>query len=132
MDFELKLVKVLLIERAESRGQTAKCPDKRELSCDLVSDPEEPRLLCKLKAAFGFTLHVRQRISRGKKICVEKVVAICSKSKVTDPVRGVESAPNERASGVDVSRPWHDTEPKTQIDASLIAMQSVLLHQIVA
>src|SRR3954454_15625479 len=132
MDLKLKFVKVLLIERTESCGQAAKCPDKRELRCDLVGDPEEPRVLGELKPAFGFTLHVPQRISRGEKICVKKVVAICRKGKITDPVRGVESAPNERASGVDVSRPWHDAESKTQIDASLIAMQSVLLHQIVA
>src|ERR1700721_2954699 len=122
MSLELTLVEVILVERTETRGQTAKRPDKRELRCDLVSDPEEPRLLCKLKAAFGLTLHVRQRIPRGEKICVEKVVTICRKSMVADPVRGVESAPNERATGVDVSRPRHDTEPKTQIDASLIAM----------
>src|SRR3954453_1604020 len=124
MDLELKFAKVLLVERAESRGQTSKCPDKRELRCDLVSDPEEPRLLCELKAAFGLTLHVRQMISPGEKICVKKVVAVCRKSKITDPVRGVESLPNERASGVDVSRPWHDAESKTQIDAGLIAVQS--------
>jgi hypothetical protein len=71
-------------------------------------------------------------ISRRKKICIQIGAAICGKRKVADPVRGVEGAPHELSSCLDVSLLWHDTVSETQIGASLIAMQPALLHQVLA
>jgi hypothetical protein len=69
----------------------------------MVNDTAEPHFFCKLEARLGFTLHLGQRISRRKKIGVQVMTAIACKSQVSDPVRGVESAPHELPSCPDVS-----------------------------
>jgi hypothetical protein len=70
MTFELKLVEGIVIERTEFRFQAPKCPDQRELRFDLDNDAAEPHFFGKLEARLSFTLHLRQRISRGQKIGV--------------------------------------------------------------
>src|ERR1700739_96053 len=132
MTFELKLVKVPVTERTEFRCQAPKRPDKRELCSDDIYDYAERDVTRELEASLSFALHLGQRVSRRKKICIQVVAAICCKSEVADPVRGIEGAPHELSTCSDVSPPRYDTVPKTQIGASLVAMQSALLHQIVA
>jgi hypothetical protein len=70
MTLELKLVEVIVIERTEFRFQAPKCPDQRELRSDLVSDAAKPYFFSKREARLSFTLHLRQRVSRGQKIAV--------------------------------------------------------------
>ena len=132
MMLELKLIKVTVAERTEFWCQAAKCPDKRELCGDDVYDDTERDVCRELEARLSFALHVGQRVSRRQKICVQVVAAICRESEVADPVRGVEGAPHELSSCLDVFAPWNDHIPKNQIGAGLIAMQSTLFHQIAA
>src|SRR5260370_17180042 len=99
-----------------------KCADKRELGSDEGHEDNERDGIRELETSLSLTLHLGQRISGRKKICNQMIAAICRKSEVADPVRCVEGAPHELSSCLDVSLPWHDAIPKTQIGASLIAV----------
>src|SRR5260221_11514336 len=132
MILEPKLIQVVVIQRAKLCSQATKCADKRELHRDDVHDDTEWDVIRELETSLSLTLHLGQRISGRKNICNQMIAAICCKSEVADPVRCVEGAPHELSSCLDVSLPWHDAIPKTQIGASLIAVQPTLLHQIVA
>src|SRR5260370_38825000 len=129
---EGELNEVGVVERAKLGSQATKCGDKRELHSDDVHDDTEWDVIRELETSLSLTLHVGQRISGRKDICNQMIAAICCKSEVADPVRCVEGAPHELSSCLDVSLPWHDAIPKTQLGASLIAVQSTLLHKIVA
>src|SRR5580698_3078093 len=132
MAFELKLVKVTVIERAELRCQTPKRPDQRKLCSDDVDDETERDATRELEASLGLALRLGQSGSSRKKIRVQVVAAICRASEVSCPVRGVERTSHKLLPRLDVLPPRYDTVPEAQIDASLIAMPPVLLHQIVA
>src|ERR1700746_3950695 len=108
MILELNLVKVSVTERTEFWCQATKCPDKRELCADDVYDNTERDVTHELETSLSFALHLGQRVSRRKKVCVQVIAAICRKSEVADPVRGVEGAPHELSSCLDVFAPWND------------------------
>src|ERR1700751_1433765 len=58
MALELKLIKLLIIEGAEFRGQATEGSDKPELYCDEVNGEAKPSLSRKLEAMLGFMLHL--------------------------------------------------------------------------
>src|SRR5216683_3726384 len=115
MILEPKLIEVIVIQRAKLCSHTTKRADKRELRSDDVHDDTERDVTRELEAILSLTLHLGQRISGHKKICNQVIAAICCKSEVADPVRFVEGAPHDLSSCLDVSLPWHDAIPKTQI-----------------
>src|ERR1700677_3588313 len=102
MTLELKLVKVSVTERTEFRCQTPKCPDQYKLRSDDIYDETKRDVTRELEASLSFTLHLGQRISGRKKICGQCFAAICCKRAVADPVCGVEGAPHELSSCLDV------------------------------
>src|SRR5262249_8106770 len=132
MKFESALVEVFVIEDAERPGQAAKRPNETELRSDAVNDETEPDVGRKRQTAFGFELHVGQRISRSKKGRVQDIAAVCRVGQVSYPVRRVETAPLELSRFLDVLRPGNDESSKRHIGACLIATQPTLLDQVVA
>src|SRR5262249_57669060 len=97
MGLESKLVESLIVKRAKFRGQPAKRPDQSELCGDLANDEAEPNLARKLETILGFTLHVRELISRGEKVRDQVVAAVSRIGQVTDFVRGTEGATDQIA-----------------------------------
>jgi hypothetical protein len=57
-------------------GEPTKSSDKSELRGDDVNDTAEPSLPGKLQAALGFTLDLREQISRSEKVRVQGVAAV--------------------------------------------------------
>src|ERR1700744_6504349 len=105
MPLELVLVKVLVAERTELGCQAAKCLDQRELRRDQVGDTIESHLFRKLESCLGFTLHLRQSVSGREQIGVQVIAAKRRKSQVAGTVRGIESAPHQLSSCLDVPPP---------------------------
>src|SRR5215831_8718511 len=132
MALESKLIESFIVERAKFGGQPAKRPDKSELCGDLANDEAEPNLLRKLEAILGFTLHLRELISRREKVRYQVVAAISCISQVTDFVRGIECATHQIAARLNMSRPWCDVISKDHIGSSLKALQSALFDQVIA
>src|SRR5262252_4931767 len=132
MALESKLIEALIVERAKFRGQPAKRPDQSELRGDLANDQAEPNLARKLKTILGFTLHLRELISRREKVRDQVVAAVSCIGQVTDFVRGIESATHQIAARPDISHPWRDVIPKDHIGSSLKAFQSTLFDKVIA
>jgi hypothetical protein len=61
MALEPKLIKLLIIERAEFRRLATEGPDKPELNADEVNGEAKPGLPRKLEAMLGFMLHLRAK-----------------------------------------------------------------------
>src|ERR1700751_3218011 len=90
MTFEFQFIKLPVVKGAEFRRQATEGSDKPELHGDEVNDQTKPSLLRKLEAIFGFMLHLRERISRGEKVCVLVFAALRRKSEVADLVRSLK------------------------------------------
>ena len=73
MAFEPKLIKLPIVKVAEFRRQATEGSDKPELRGDDVNDDTKPSFLGKLEAILGFTMDLRERISRSEKVCVQGV-----------------------------------------------------------
>src|SRR5258708_375453 len=132
MIFELALVEPFIIEGAEFRPQAAQSSDQPELRGDNVDNETKPRLPREVEPILGFALRIAERISGCEKIRVQIVAAISRKGQVADFVCGVEGATHQIPAGLDVPRPGHDKIPEGHVGTRLVAMQSTLLHQIVA
>src|SRR5262245_53482350 len=102
------LIELLIVEATEFQRQSSQTADQPGVRGDHGNDETEAGLLRKLKAAFGFTLRLNQRISSGEKVRVQVIAAISRKCQVTDSVRCVESATHQIAASPDMFRPWHD------------------------
>ena len=92
MALEPKLIKLPIVKGAEFRRQATEGSDKPELRGDDVNDDTKPSLLGKLEAILGFTMDLRERISRSEKVCVQGVAAVRRNYEIADLVRGLESA----------------------------------------
>src|SRR5262249_58201229 len=103
MTLESKLAEPPIVKRAKFRGQPAKRPDQSELRGDLANDEAEPNLVRKLETILGFTLHLRQLISRREKVRDQVVAAVSRIGQVTDFVRGIEGATDQIAAGLDIA-----------------------------
>ena len=132
MALEPKLVEPLIVERTECRRQATEGPDERQLRGDDVNDETEPRLLRKLQAILGFTLHVSERIAGDEKVRVQVVAAIRRKGEVADFVRGIEGATHQIAVDPDMSRPLHDDISERHIGPGLETLQSAFFDQFIA
>src|SRR6476660_2939377 len=122
MALELQLIKLPIVKGAELRRRTTEGPDKPELRGDYVNDETKPSLLRKLEGTLGFTLHLLERLSRRQKVRVHVVEAVRRKTKVADPVRGLESPTYEVTAGANMFRPRHDVTSESQIGPGLEAL----------
>ena len=64
MTLELYLVELCMVKGAEACCQAPECSDKPELQIEQLAEETELRLLRKVQAILGFTLHLNERISR--------------------------------------------------------------------
>src|SRR5271166_2877699 len=126
MALHLRLINMPIVEAAEFRRQAAERPNECELRCDDVNAGAEARFPRKRKTILGFTLRLREMIPRREKVPDQMVTAISRPGKVTDFVRGIESATYQIATGLDMSRPWHDDVCENHIRTRPEALQSAL------
>jgi hypothetical protein len=131
MLLELKLIEFLMVKAAEFRRQAAEGLDKPELRGDEVNDETKPSLLRKLEAFLGFTLHLRERISRGEEVRVQVSAAVRRISEVADLVRGLERPAYQVTAGPDMFRPWHDETSENHIGPCLEAFQTAFFSQFI-
>src|SRR6202162_1750663 len=110
------LIKLLIVEAAEGRRQTAQRPDQPELRYDGVNDKPEPRLLREREAMFGFAFHLGKRIARREKVRVQFVAAIGGVSEVADLVCLLERAAHQIAASPDMFRPGQNDISEVHID----------------
>ncbi len=132
MALKSTLIEWLIVKAAKFRSQATKGSDKCKLRCDVVNHSAEANLLYEPETTLRFTLDLYQRISGSDKVRDQVVEAIGRKGKITDFVRGIEGATYQIATGLDMSRPWHDDISEIHVRARLEVLQSVLLDQIVA
>ena len=132
MALEPQLIKLHIIKEAKFHGQATERPNERELRGDDVNDETKPSLLRKLEGTLGFTLHLLERLSRRQKVRVHVVEAVRRKTKVADPVRGLESPTYEVTAGANMFRPRHDVTSESQIGPGLEALQSTFFDQFMA
>src|SRR6202162_3842546 len=118
------LIKLLIVEAAEGRRQTAQRPDQPKLGGDGVNDKPEPRLLREREAMLGFAFHLGKRIARREKVRVQLVAAVGGVSEVADLVCRLERAAHQIAASPDMSRPRHDDISKVHVGPGLEARQS--------
>src|ERR1700722_7087046 len=132
MVLELKLIKLLIAERAKFRRHATEGPDKPELNADEVNGEAKPGLPRKLEAMLGFLLHLRERISRRQKVCVQVDAVVRRKTEVADLVRGLERATQRVAAASDVFRPRHHVTGEDHQGSGLESLQAALFDQVIA
>jgi hypothetical protein len=130
--FEAALIELLIVKTAKCRGQTTKGPDQSELRSNDVDDETESRMLSKVETLLGFTLRLRQRISRREKVRVQVIAAVGGKREVTGLARGIEGATYQVTARPDVPRPRHNEIAEAHICPGLIASQAMLLDQLIS
>src|ERR1700721_198635 len=126
------LIKLIIVEGAEFRRQTAQRPDQPELGGDGVNDKPEPRLLCEREAMFGFAFHLAKRIARREKVRVQFVAAVGGVSEIADLVCRLERAAHQLAASSDMFRPGQNDIPKVHIDPGSKTRQSASFDQVIA
>jgi hypothetical protein len=132
MIFEPVLVELFLIEESEFGRQATQSPDQAELCGDNVDNEPKPRFTGEFEPVLGLSLHLAQRIAACEKIRVQVVAAISRKGEITGSICGIEGATHQASAGLDVPCPRHDEISEGHVGTGLVAMQTALLHQIVA
>src|ERR1700726_3742622 len=126
------LIKLIIVEGAECRRQTAQRPDQPELGGDGVNDKPEPRLLREREAMLGFAFRLGKRIARREKVRVQLVAAVGGVSEVADLGCRLERAAHQIAASPNMSRPGQDDIAKVHIDPSPETRQSAAFDQVIA
>src|ERR1700737_4476040 len=132
MALYLKLIKLVIVEGAEFRRQTAQRLDQPELGGDGVNDKPEPRLLREREAMQGFAFHLGKRIARCEKVRVQFVAAVGGVSEVADLVCRLERAAHQIAPSPDMFGPGQNDIAKIHIDPGLETRQSAFFDQVIA
>src|SRR5262249_54570469 len=127
---EPKLIELVIIEGAKSRGQAAKGSEEAELRFDVVDDAAARNPLHKPEATLGFTLHVDQLIPCYQPVLDQVVAANTRVGHVTYFVCDIESAMHQIAAGPDMPHPRQDDVAETIIGSSLKTLQSAFFDQI--
>jgi hypothetical protein len=126
------LIKLLIVERAESRRQAPQRPDQPELADDGVNDKPEPRFLREREATLGFAFHLGKRIAGREKVGVQFVAAIGGVSEVAGFVCSLERAAHQIAASPDMFGPGQNDIAKIHIDSGLEPRQSASFDQVIA
>src|SRR6202011_2308116 len=132
MALYLKLIKLVIVEGAEFRRQTAQRLDQPELGGDGVNDKPEPRLLREREAVQRFAFHLGKRIARREKVRVQFVAAVGGVSEVADLGCRLERAAHQIAASPNMSRPGQDDIAKVHIDPGPETRQSASFDQVIA
>src|SRR5579863_5962906 len=131
MSLERELIEFLMVKGAEFWCQITEGPDQRELGRNDGNDKTKPSLIRKLEVILEFTLHLSERISRGKQIRVQDAAAVRRISEVAGLTRRLERPTYQVAAGPDMFRPWRDITSEEHIRPGLEALQSAFFDQFI-
>jgi hypothetical protein len=120
-----------MVKGAEFRRRTTEGPDNPEVWGDAIDDETKPSLLGELEAILGFTLDLRERISRGEKVRVQGGAAVRRNYEVAGLIRGLERPAHQITAGPDMFRPWYDELSEPQIGPGLEALQAAFFDQFI-
>src|SRR5882724_4182880 len=132
MALDPTLIKVLIVEGAECRRQTAQRPDQPELGGDGVNDKPKPHLLREREALLGFAFRFDQRIARREHVRVQLVAAIGGISEIADLVCRLERTAHDISASPDMSGPGHNAISKLHVGPGLETRQSASFNQVIA
>src|SRR5215469_15575770 len=132
MAFESRLIEPPVVKGAKFRRRTTECSDKPDLCSDDINDETEPNLLGKLEAVLGFTLNLKQRISRRQQVRIHDIAAVRRKIEVADLVCNLKSTTHQITASADMFRPWRNKASEQQVGLGLEAPQSVSFNQFIA
>src|SRR5580693_5381360 len=131
MPLKLRLIEFFVVERTKIVRQSSECPDQLEVRSKHIDSKPDARSFSKVESFFRFYLRLRKGISCSQKIRDQLREAVCCVCKISHPVSDIEGMTQQVATVAWMFLP-HDNDFETQTIASLIALQAVPLHQIVA
>src|SRR5439155_16887252 len=95
MPLELALVKLLIVQRAETWRQAAQRSHQPELRGDDVDDEAEACSSREIESILDFALRLAERVSGREQVGIQVVATIGRKGVVADLVRGLDGAAHQ-------------------------------------